>query len=178
MRRVHGFAAPFVVTAALTGCEDTDRAKPKPPPPPPTRPDAAMSHNPPMPRPDADTRPEAPAGATTIDTGLGCIVWPHGDQDGGVKCPAIGATITMATPTARRDGITFDPWTMTCMQFFDMSCDPDTKCNPPPPQRVPCPNDLMPTLRADLEPIRRDTRCLWHVAGGEDLEVACTGGTP
>jgi len=185
MGRVRVFAAPFVVTVALGGCKQADDdAASKPPPR--AKPDAAMSRNPPMPTPDAQVAVVVPpdAAAKVVvelpDAKPGAIVY---GQDGAcftgfrvpVKCPADGAPILL-TKLVLDDPI---PWIylqegqLACFreQPYDCPVQPPgvaVSCNPPAPLPVECPDELMPRLRADLEPDRKDGKCTY-----QGVQVRC-----
>ncbi len=148
MPRRHRFAAPFVLTAALAPACTKDAPKQEPRVA--TKPDAgAMTRNPPMPI-DA-----APAATWAPDP-------MHPD---------------LLVPTPRHLGEIHLEADLTCMRYVDVQCDPGDKCNPPPPEKVPCPPELtprpMPAADAPLV-FLRDGAC--HTI--DDARVPCPASGP
>lgn len=186
MGRVRVFAAPFVITAALSGCKQADDdAASKPPPR--TKPDAAMSRNPPMPMPDAQlisVNPPTPADAAVVvellDAKAGAIVYGDGGAcftgyQQAVKCPKGGAPFVVAALEVSAPGgrITLQEGQLACYQDQPLSCpEPPPgvamSCNPPGPTPIECPDELMPRLRRDLEPERKDGKCTY-----QGVQVRC-----
>lgn len=88
-----------------------------------------------------------------------------------VTCPAGMVKGNLALPETREQGtIYLHEGELLCFDDppYD-PCPPEVDCNPPPPQQVPCPRELLPTLIGDAQPNRTDgDRCFW-----DDIEVRC-----
>lgn len=169
MGRARVFAAPFVVTAALGGCEQkTKEPEPEPERPPRVAPDArAMAQV----IPDAAPLPEAPDGAIVISRNGECRVLSQGAR---VACPPAGAALAFG-PHPSSGRAFYDEWSGRCMEEPHVDCPPPSvaTCNPPAPVEVPCPPGLLPALNGAHEVTRRDgDRCFWK-PGDREYEVTC-----
>ena len=72
-----------------------------------------------------------------------------------VRCPP---NIVLPDPQSKpTDGgsISFDEGLMTCTEWVDMQCPEGMSCNPPPPQPVACPDELLPTLAPKVKPTKK-----------------------
>jgi hypothetical protein len=83
------------------------------------------------------------------------------------------ATIVAPDPWQRElpggDSVAFDNGSFGCEKHFDHSCPKDATCNPPRPEAMPCPDELLPRLAPGVAPTRRDKAdCFLG-----DVEVAC-----
>ena len=48
----------------------------------------------------------------------------------------------------------------TCTEYFHDNCPPTKRCNPPPPRKVPCPEDVLPEARPNEKVyVEADGRC-------------------
>jgi hypothetical protein len=189
-RRFVAFAAPLVVTVALgPGCDKKESSPAAKPPP-----DAQMTRNPPMPQPDAaptaqhpirfdgficlqgpegkessvpcppELLPEAPKGTAVLQSGQECRTLGRKQ----VRCPP--TIVAPATPH-RQDGrvhLAFDEGTFGCSTWEEMSCPPGATCNPPPPQPIDCPPEMLPTLAPGVAPTAQKDGCFLG-----DVPVTC-----
>jgi hypothetical protein len=197
MRRRYQFAAPFVVTAALSpACK-----KDEPAPPPRASADAAVARA-------LDAAPAAPpdaavpadAASITIDAAVArdagaavkkrrtdALVWNSGgscyeyapDKERrlvSITCPPEGATVAFADHMVdAKEGdrvfkARFNPWSRSCEEHYEVKCPPPdvATCNPPMPRPITCPPELLPTL-IGVEPTKQSKgECWWN-----DLQVAC-----
>jgi hypothetical protein len=185
-RRRALFAAPLVVTVAFApGCEQRG-TRPPPERPPPLSPEVPEVP-PPLTAHDAGAG-EAPA---IRFTGFQCLAGPPGRESTvrcppelipeaapgtavvqqGDDCRTLGRalvrcppTIALPEPRTRRLGrahVAISDHTFGCETWEDMSCPPGATCNPPPPEPVACPDDLLPRLLPGIAPTARpDDGCL------------------
>jgi len=68
-----------------------------------------------------------------------------------VRCPP---NLVLADPsykTVNGENISFDTSTFACHSWHEIHCPEGASCNPPPPQPMACPDDLLPTLRAEIQ---------------------------
>jgi hypothetical protein len=111
-RRIREWAAPFIVTVALSpACTKAgDKAEEqRPPQPQPAAADAATAQT----KPPPDPPPDPPPGTGVFSPP------PDWTYLGDIRKDATG-----------------------CVLSFHVVCDPGEKCNPPKPQAVPCPDFL------------------------------------
>jgi hypothetical protein len=66
----------------------------------------------------------------------------------------------------------------TCTKYFSVDCDPGDSCNPPPPQRVPCTDDLFPKARIAKNVRKRDNGQCWEHAESNCPEGATCNPPP
>lgn len=185
------FVATLAVTAGCTRSSDTinplppptNTATPKPPPEPTTSSsagelvydgyggcyrmvDGEKKYVPQC--PDA-LLPEPPNDQLVYKHGAVCNRVPDGRT---VRCPPGGPTAIVPEPSSIKvagGSIGLRYGSLDCHRYEDMHCPPSVACNPPPPEPVTCPKELMPKLAAGVKPTKRDgTRC-WFGA----VEVTC-----
>lgn len=138
-RRRHVFAAPLVVTVALLPACKKDDG--------PKEPDIRRpTWNPPGP----DPQPAPPDAA----------------RDGDLELPR---ATSMPDPTNADAEIRFRAHSQDCWRSYQMDCPPGAKCNPPPPEPVACPDELLPTLvNGEVPSTKDDGTCWWG-----DRRVRC-----
>lgn len=144
-RRRHVFAASMVVTAALSpGCDKQSSPE--------TR--ERRTNNPPMPTPDGGAMAKTPM----LDA-----------------APAPAAKLIAPDPSFKAGNgatISLNQDTWTCEEQLHNDCPPGARCNPPPPEPVPCPDDLLPSLAPGVaETARKNGECFL-----DDVEVKCPDG--
>jgi hypothetical protein len=78
-----------------------------------------------------------------------------------VDCPATGPTLirpkdqSVSLPGGGNIWLS-DDGTFTCRKTFPkMACPAGASCNPPPPQDVDCPTELLPELAPDVKPSKK-----------------------
>jgi hypothetical protein len=110
------------------------------------------------------------------------LVYQRGDQcnrvpDGvPVQCPAGGPTGILPDPDSVAipgGSISLQYGTLVCLQGHFVKCPPGVMCNPPPPETVPCPPELLPKLSPGVKPTKRDGARCWF----GQVEVACPAST-
>jgi hypothetical protein len=72
-----------------------------------------------------------------------------------VRCPP---NLIAPDPAFTRIGdqnVGFDEATFACHSWVDISCPPEVSCNPPPPQPMACPEELLPRLAPKVKPTRK-----------------------
>lgn len=102
----------------------------------------------------------------------GCQSVPKGQR---VRCPEGGPTAILPGRTSiEKNGhrITLQMESLHCIESQGGQCPPHIPCDPAAPRTVPCPPELLPRLRGDLEPTRRQGDRCWFGA----VEVACPEG--
>jgi hypothetical protein len=52
-------------------------------------------------------------------------------------------------------GVRFDEGMMACVEWVNMQCPEGMSCNPPPPQPVACPDELLPSLAPKVKPSKK-----------------------
>lgn len=113
--------------------------------------------------------PAAPQDRLVFKYGGQCKTAPEGAR---VRCPDGGPTATLPDTTSlEKDGrwTSLQIGTLHCLQGTKMKCPPRAFCNPPPPRTVECPPELLPKLRAGVDPTRRDgDKCFY-----DGVQVAC-----
>ncbi|MEZ4225083.1 MAG: hypothetical protein R3B13_29285 [Polyangiaceae bacterium] len=88
-----------------------------------------------------------------------------------VRCPP-GGTPLVLPARSNADNVFMNLADLSCRKSFPAThCPPGASCNPPPPQPVPCPQALLPSLAPGFSPTKRDGgRCYYG-----SVEVRCQG---
>ena len=89
-----------------------------------------------------------------------------------VRCPPGGPTALLPDPTSIRRGdehVSLRIGDLTCLHGHDTPCAPGVNCNPPPPESVPCPPELLPRLAPGVKPTKSNGGRCWFDA----VEVVC-----
>jgi hypothetical protein len=190
MRRL---AMPFVATLVVTGCTKGEGSNITPLPPAPTKTTTPDNENPPAPKgeliydgyggcyrmvdgekkyapkcPDS-LLPEAGKDALVYQRGDVCQQTPDGKT---VRCPAGGPTVILPEPSSTKvagKNVSLRFGSLDCHSYVDHKCPPNVACNPPPPEPITCPPELMPKLAGGAKPTKVDgARCFFG-----KIEVAC-----
>jgi hypothetical protein len=110
-----------------------------------------------------------PTGELTYKRGDECNRVPDGIA---VQCPSGGPTGILPDPDSVSipgGSISLQYGTLHCLKGQFMKCPPGVMCNPPPPETIPCPPELLPKLSPGVPPTKRDGLHCWYGS----VEVAC-----
>jgi hypothetical protein len=120
--------------------------------------------------------PVAAADALVRQTAQGWCLEVHAGKtarDGRVRCPPGGPTVILPEDLSVRvddtTTISLREHDLSCRKSRHPKCAAGKKCNPPPPQIVPCPDALLPQLAGGAKPTAEKDGGCFH----GDVQVKC-----
>jgi hypothetical protein len=117
--------------------------------------------------------PPAPSDRLIHQQGAFCFPVGASGGRGRVTCPPGGPTVAFAEIRDKELGagkhVGFREWDLSCDTWVETRCSPDRTCNPPPPQPIECPEEMLPRLINGAKPTsQKDGKCFW-----ESYQVSC-----